>query len=132
PVSLTRHVVRAPFGGEVIGRQIAVGQQVSGMEEAFTIADLSTVWVEVTVYARDLDAVRPGQDVVVHVRGDSLSVPVGRGTVRYVGPLVGEATRTARALVTLPNPDGRWRPGTFVSAEVVQGEETVPVAVRRE
>src|SRR5690606_29520070 len=50
PVSLTRHVVRAPFGGEVIGRQIAVGQQVSGMEEAFTIADLSTVWVEVTVY----------------------------------------------------------------------------------
>ena len=132
PTSLTRYAVRAPFGGEVIDRQIAVGQHVSGMEEVFTIADLSTVWVEVTVYARDLDAVRPGQAVVVHARGDSLSGPVGRGTVRYVGPLVGEATRTARALVTLDNPDGRWRPGTFVSAEVVQGEETVPVAVRRE
>jgi cobalt-zinc-cadmium efflux system membrane fusion protein len=51
--------------------------------------------------------------------------------VQYVGPLVGEATRTARALVTLPN-GGQWRPGMFVSAEVVQDEETVPVAVRRE
>lgn len=132
PVSLTRYVVRAPVGGEVLDRQIAVGQHVSGTEEVFTLADLSTVWVELTVYARDLDAVRPGQDVVVHARGDSLSGPIGRGIVGYVGPLVGEATRTARALVTLPNPGGRWRPGTFVSAEVVQGEETVPVAVRRE
>jgi cobalt-zinc-cadmium efflux system membrane fusion protein len=132
PHSLTRYAVRAPLGGEVIDRQVAIGQHVTGTEEAFTIADLSTVWVEVTVYARDLDAVRPGQDVVVHARGDSLTGPVGRGTVRFVGALVGEATRTARALVTLPNLDGRWRPGLFVSAEVVQDEETVPVAVRRE
>jgi cobalt-zinc-cadmium efflux system membrane fusion protein len=131
PTSLTRYAVRSPIGGEVIARDIAVGQHVSGMEEAFTVADLSTVWVEVTVYAGDLNAVRAGQEVVVRARGDE-NGPVGHGTVRYVGPLVGEATRTAQALVTLANPGGRWRPGMFVTAEVVQGEETVPVAVRRE
>lgn len=132
PTSLTRYTVRAPIGGEVIARDIAVGQHVTGTEEAFTLADLSTVWVEVTVYAGDLPVVRPGQEVVVRARGDG--GPVGRGTVRYVGPLVGEATRTAKALVTLPNDAGArpWRPGMFVNAEVVQGEEMVPVAVRRE
>jgi cobalt-zinc-cadmium efflux system membrane fusion protein len=129
PTSLTRYAVRAPIGGEVIARDVAVGQHVTGTEEAFTVADLSTVWVEVTVYARDLSTVEAGQDVIVRAREDESLV--GRGAVRYVGPLVGEATRTARALVTLPN-DGRWRPGMFVTAEVVQGEEVVPVAVRRD
>jgi cobalt-zinc-cadmium efflux system membrane fusion protein len=131
PSVLTRYAVRSPVDGEVIARDVSLGQHVGGEEEAFVIADLSDVWVEVTVYARDLGVVRPGQEVFVHVRGDSLAGPSGRGRVQYVGPLVGEATRTARALVTLPN-GGQWRPGMFVSAEVVQDEETVPVAVRRE
>jgi cobalt-zinc-cadmium efflux system membrane fusion protein len=131
PTSLTRYAVRAPTGGQVVERNLAVGQHVSGMEEAFVVADLSTVWVEATVYASDLDGVRAGQAAVVRAEGDTLGATVGRGTVRYVGPIVGEATRTARALVVLPN-DGRWRPGQFVTVALVQDEETVPVAVRAE
>jgi cobalt-zinc-cadmium efflux system membrane fusion protein len=133
PASLTTFILRAPTAGEVIERRLSVGEHVTGSEEVFTIADLSTVWVEVTVYAGDLWAVRPGQDVVVTARAnDEVSAPIGRGTVRYVGPLIGEATRTARALVTLSNSEGRWRPGEFVMAEIAQGEEMVPVAVRTE
>jgi cobalt-zinc-cadmium efflux system membrane fusion protein len=46
-----------------------------------------------------------------------------------VGPVVGEATRTAVARVVLPNPKGIWRPGLFVAATVELEEMTVPVAV---
>jgi cobalt-zinc-cadmium efflux system membrane fusion protein len=46
--------------------------------------------------------------------------------------VVGETTRSAEAHVHIPNPDGRWRPGLFVTVEVVQEEVTVPVAVAPE
>lgn len=130
--SLTRYALRAPTGGQVVGRTLAVGQEVMGSEEAFVIADLSTVWVEVTVYARDLDAVRVGQPVVVTAQRDGEGGPVGRGTIRYVGALVGEATRSARAVVALPNDEGRWRPGMFVTAALVEETTEVPLAVRAE
>jgi cobalt-zinc-cadmium efflux system membrane fusion protein len=51
------------------------------------------------------------------------------GTISYVGPLLGEQTRSAKARATLKNPDQRWRPGLFVTVEVVQAEAKVPVAV---
>ncbi|HZF83857.1 MAG TPA: efflux RND transporter periplasmic adaptor subunit, partial [Burkholderiaceae bacterium] len=51
------------------------------------------------------------------------------GTVAYVGSLIGEQTRTARARVTLLNPQGAWRPGLFVNVEVVAEEVAVPVSV---
>ena len=47
------------------------------------------------------------------------------GTVSYLGPLVGEETRTAVARIVLPNPDGRWRPGLFVEGIVEVGETEV-------
>ncbi len=128
--SLTRYALRAPTGGQIIERNLSVGQRVSGMEEAFVIADLSTVWVEVTVYAQDLQNVRAGQSVVVTAQGDSDGGPVGRGTISYVGPLVGEATRSAKAVVVLSNGDGRWRPGMFVTVELVQESIAVSVAVK--
>jgi cobalt-zinc-cadmium efflux system membrane fusion protein len=52
--------------------------------------------------------------------------------VSYVGALVGEQTRTAKARVVLPNPKGVWRPGLPVNIELVADEIEVPVAVSAE
>jgi cobalt-zinc-cadmium efflux system membrane fusion protein len=133
PGSLTRYAIHSPIGGEVIERQLAVGQRLAGDEEVFRIADLSTVWVEVAINARDLGSVRAGQEVIVRSLEETTEEgTIATGRLSYVGSLVGEATRTARALVTLPNPGGQWRPGQFVEVEVVRSESTVSVAVRRE
>ena len=51
------------------------------------------------------------------------------GTIAYVGALIGEQTRTARAHVVLPNPQDSWRPGLFVSVDVMSQVSQVPVAV---
>jgi len=127
--TLTRYELRAPFDGMVVEKKVAVGQAVAEDEDLFTVADLATVWVNVTVYAKDLNAVKVGQEVTV--KSDALGTQAP-GRIILLGSLVGAATRSAVARVVLPDPQGRWRPGLFVNVEVVQEEVTVPVAVRRE
>lgn len=123
---LTRLEVRAPIDGVVIEKKVATGEAVGAETNIYVIADLSTVWAEVTIYPKDLNAVKLGQKVTVHAAGIDTAA---EGTIAYVGALVGEKTRTAKARITLRNPEQRWRPGLFVAVEVVQDETKVPVAV---
>jgi cobalt-zinc-cadmium efflux system membrane fusion protein len=114
-ISYTRFEVVAPFAGTVIRKHIALGERLNVETEAFIVADLSSVWVNVSVYQKDLPYVRAGQEVVVVSKDVDLEAP---GTISYISPLVGEATRTATARVVLDNQDGQWRPGLFVTALV--------------
>jgi len=110
----------------VIEKHAAVGEAVKEDATIFVVADLSNVWAEMTVYPKDLDKVKVGQQVTV--RATALGA-TGEGRVSYVGSLVGEQTRSAKARVTLPNPERAWRPGLFVTVDLVEGEAEVPVAV---
>jgi cobalt-zinc-cadmium efflux system membrane fusion protein len=56
-------------------------------------------------------------------------MPHAQGTITYMAPVVDEKTRTALARVVLPNPDGRLRPGLFVSAEIAIGQESAAVVI---
>jgi cobalt-zinc-cadmium efflux system membrane fusion protein len=123
---LTRYEIRAPLDGVVTEKHLALGEAVKEDASIFTIADLSTVWAEMTVYPKDLNSVKLGQRVTV--RAGALNA-AAEGRVAYVGSLVGEQTRSAIARVTLPNPDRSWRPGLFVTVDLVQDEREVPVAV---
>jgi len=123
---LTRYELKAQFDGTVIKKNIAVGEAIKEDADIFAIADLSTVWVEVTIYAKDLNVVKVGQNVTV--RSEALGLKAA-GTLTYLGPLVGEQTRTAQGRVVVPNTSGQWRSGLFVTIEIVQEEVSVPVAV---
>ena len=124
--SLTRYEVRALFDGMVIEKHISVGESVKEDADIFVLADLSTVWVGVTVYAKDLNVVKTGQTVTV--KSEALGLKTA-GMLTYLGPLVGEQTRTAKGRVVVQNTEGQWRPGLFVTVEIVQEEVSVPVAV---
>ena len=123
---LTRYELKAPFDGTVIEKNIAVGEAVKEDADIFVLSDLSTVWVDVTVYAKDLNVVKAGQNVTV--RSKVLGFEA-EGALAYLGSLVGEQTRAARGIVVVQNTEGRWRPGLFVNVEIVQEEISVPVAV---
>ena len=123
---LTRYELKAQFDGTVIKKEIAVGEAIKEDADIFAIADLCTVWVGVTVYAKDLSVVKVGQNVTVRSKVLGLEED---GVLTYLGPLVGEQTRTAQGRVVVQNPEGHWRPGLFVAVEIVQEEVTVPVAV---
>lgn len=126
---LTRYEIRAPIAGVIADKQIAVGQVVREDVPIFVVADLTTVWADMTVYAKDLGTVRKGRQLTLKAAAfDAAAV----GEVAYVSPLVGEATRTAVARVVLLNPQGLWRPGLPVTGELVAEEVEVPLAVATE
>jgi membrane fusion protein, heavy metal efflux system len=123
--SLTAFDLRAPLAGTIVERNATLGEILSGERPAFVIADLRNVWVELSVSERDLARVRVGQSVRIHSPGIGESM----GAVSYLSPMLREETRTALARVALPNPDGSWRPGLFVTGSVVTGEVDAAVVV---
>lgn len=118
--------LRAPFAGTIVAKHLVLGEVVNEATSAFTIADLSRVWVNFSVAPRDLAQVRVGTPAKVTVPDLNSEVA---GTVTYVGNLIGDQTRTATARVTLANPQDAWRPGLFVSVQVVSETREVPVSV---
>jgi cobalt-zinc-cadmium efflux system membrane fusion protein len=122
----TRYEIRAPFAGTVVDKHITLGEKVGDESEIFVIADLSTVWVDLSVTQKDFPFLREGVEVTVSA---GFGVPDAKGTIDYVSPVVGEATRTATARIVLPNADGQWRPGLFVSAKISIAETQVPVMI---
>lgn len=123
---LTRYEIKSPINGVITDKQVSLGQVVTGDENVFVVADLSTVWAEMTIYAKDINAVKIGQKVTVK---SSAFEAQSAGTIAYVGALVGDQTRTAMARVILSNPDRTWRPGLPVNIELQSDEVAVPLAV---
>ncbi|MCF5052881.1 efflux RND transporter periplasmic adaptor subunit [Pseudomonas syringae] len=124
-----RYELRAPFDGVVVEKHLALGEVVSETSNAFTLSDLSQVWVTFGVFPKDLSKVRVGKPVTVSSAEMGTHV---RGTVAYVGNLLGEQTRTATVRVTVPNPDDAWRPGLFVSVQLATDTYQAKVAVPQE
>jgi cobalt-zinc-cadmium efflux system membrane fusion protein len=124
--SLESYVVTAPIAGVVATRDANVGEQ-TGERTLFTIVDHSAVWAELSVFPRDRARVRPGATVTIRL-ADSDAETEGRIERVDVQALANQAV-TARA--SLPNPDGRFLPGSFVTAEVAVAAREVPLAVRK-
>jgi cobalt-zinc-cadmium efflux system membrane fusion protein len=123
--SLASFELKTLISGTVIEKSITLGEAIDD-RDVFVIADLSTVWIDITIFQHDIEDVRVGQRV-------ELSTTSGRthaqGAINYVTPIVDETTRTGTARVVLENRGGAWRPGAFVIAKVIVGSTEVPVAV---
>ena len=126
--SLETYAIAAPLAGVVTARNANPGEQ-TGDKTLFTVADLSTVWVELSLFPRDVVKVRVGQDV--RVKSPDTGLAAG-GKVVYVAPFGQAANQTITARVLLDNPDRRWAPGLYVTAEVTLAETAVPLAIRNE
>ncbi len=124
-IDFPRYEIRAPFTGTLIEKHITLGEVVDTENTTFALADLSTVWAEITVYPRDLAHVRVGTEVEMAADGVG---PV-QGTIAYVSPTINEATRTCFARVVLDNPENRWRPGLFCLASILIAQDKVDVLV---
>jgi cobalt-zinc-cadmium efflux system membrane fusion protein len=126
-VALRRLEMRAPISGQVIARVTVLGAAVGSEAELFTIADLSTLWVEMAISPRDLPTVRLGQSVIVSGDGDTK----GEGRIVLLSPLLDPETRSARAVAELANADGQWRPGGFASVSLSTVERKVATLIPR-
>ncbi len=125
--SLQPYEVKSSIAGTVIQKNITQGEFVKEGESIYTVADLGTVWVDLNVHQKDFDKLKIGQAVTIFAGEGTANAP---GTVSYISPFGAEDTQTMLARVELSNPQGRWRPGLFVSGEIMVEEATVPLAVK--
>ena len=108
--------IRAPISGTVVERLITPGQLLAaGTTPAFTIADLSTVWVMANVFESDLAAVHDGERVTVS--GDVSPTPF-EGTVDYIGALVDPATRATAVRVLVRNRNDLLKRDMYVNVSI--------------
>lgn len=119
--------VKAPFAGTVIEKNAVPGALSDPARPLFTIADLSTVWIEANVFERDLARVVPGAPALVTVSawpGDPF-----KGKVTYIASVMDRETRTVRARVEAANRDGRLRPGMFANVLITVPAESTGKAL---
>lgn len=111
--TLTLH---APVSGVVVEKQVLQGQAVQSGQTLYTIADLSNVWVEAELREADAGAVQEGALATVEFAAFS-GRPL-RGTVEYIYPTVQNEARTLKARISIPNPEGRLKPGMYATVRL--------------
>ena len=117
--SSARIPVLAPIAGTVVERLVSPGQVVqAGQTQAFTISDLSTVWVLANVYQADLQYVKTGEDVVVQTDAFPDSF---HGRISYVSSALDPNTRTLQARVVVDNPGEKLKRDMFCTVTVTAG-----------
>lgn len=118
---------RSPIEGYVIQKQAIQGQYVTPELELYDLANLSKIWVVVTLYEYDLPFVKVGDHAQVTLsynQNQSL-----QGQINYIYPEIDTQTRTAKARVELETPAGDVKPGMFANVEIrrtVDAALTIP------
>jgi len=127
--SFTRYEITAPLDGTVVEKHIVLGEVFKeDSSPCFVIADLTSVWVDLKVHQQDLSHIRAGQTAAIK-GGEDLQT---EGTIAFVSNIVSESSRMAFARMTIPNPEGRWRPGLFVTGRIVIDEVSADVVVPKD
>jgi membrane fusion protein, copper/silver efflux system len=105
----------APRTGVVLERAATEGEFITPDTTLFRIADLREVWVVAQVYEYEAARIDPAQPAQLRVQGQTR---MRRATVEYVHPTVDPQSRTISVRLTVPNPDGALRPGSFAVVEL--------------
>lgn len=117
----------APIAGEVVERLVSRGQILTaGQTQAFTISDMSTVWVLADVYQGDLAYVHTGDEVTVET--DSYPQTF-HGRISYVSPALDPNTRTLQARIVVENRGEKLKKDMYVTAIVTAGTVSNAIAV---
>jgi len=109
-----RMTIYSPGLGIVIHKNAQEGMYLKTGSRIYTIADLSTVWIQLDAYESDLDALRYGGKITFTTEtypGETFS-----GTIAFIDPVINQLTRTAKVRVESDNQKLKLKPGMFVRA----------------
>lgn len=121
--------IRAPFAGTLVERDAVVGEAVEAGRALFTIADLSTRWLALSIPADRIDQIRLGQ--TVEARFPDLPGAVYTGRISWVDTSVDPRSRMVRARARVDDPAGRIKTGLFGDARILTGDARPAAIVPR-
>ncbi len=105
-----------PFAGTVIEKHAILGELAQPDKLIFTVADLSTLWIEANLFEKDLGRVKTGAEAVVTV--DAYPGESFQGKLTYIAAVVDKESRTVQARVEVANPGRRLKPEMFATASI--------------
>jgi membrane fusion protein, heavy metal efflux system len=108
--------LRSPIAGRVIMAKASQGQTIEPSDTLFEVADLSTLWVELVIFERDLNRVHAGD--AVEILSAAGKAEVVKGTLVHLSDLVDPVSRSAIGRVEVDNHQGLLRPGQSTSARI--------------
>lgn len=108
--------VLAPFAGTIIEKQAVLGELGQSEKPLFSIADLSSVWIETNLYEKDLGKIKTGASAVVTT--EAYPGETFKGRVTYISSVMDKESRTVRARVEVPNPDTKLKLEMFATAAI--------------
>lgn len=121
--------IRSPVDGIVIARHITKGEFIENTTTIYEIADLSTIWIEIGIYPKDLVRVKEGQMVDISRPIDG---KISQAKIIYLSPIIQDETITAKAVAEMENSSGNWRPGSFVKVNIATENAYAPIVVPKE
>ncbi|WP_406694109.1 efflux RND transporter periplasmic adaptor subunit [Singulisphaera sp. Ch08] len=129
PVST--YSIRAPFDGTILDREMIVpGVAVDITHRIFTMANLSSVWIEASVHEGDFDLLASSHEgSEIRFRSPAYLDREFEGTVIYSGDLVDEKSRSIKLLAKALNPDRLLKPGMFVEVEILSPRKKAAVQI---
>lgn len=127
--AISHYLIRAPFNGLVLTKDIVLGEHVRPDAMVFSIADLETVWLSADIYEEHIPMLAGLADQTIQVRSPLWTEKKFEAKVFYTGELVDEATRTISLRALVQNPERQLKPGMFVNVEIplVSAQETLQV-----
>jgi cobalt-zinc-cadmium efflux system membrane fusion protein len=118
-----RYIIRAPINGQVIEREVTLGELVAPEKEALLVlADPTTLWVVADVPEARLRDVALGTAAQVRI-GAAGEQPVA-GKVSFIAPSLDPNTRTVPVRIEVPNANGQLKPGMFATAVLASSHQT--------
>jgi cobalt-zinc-cadmium efflux system membrane fusion protein len=109
----------APFAGTIIEKKAVLGELATPDKSLFTVADLSVLWIESDLFEKDLGKVKVGAQATVTI--SAYPGEVFKGRLTYISSTMDKETRTVKARVEVPNPDGRLKPEMFATVAIGTG-----------
>lgn len=122
--------ITSPHTGIVTEKMASEGMRIDPGMRVYQIADLSTVWVQATVYEQDLPYVAVGQQAAMTL--PYLPGEVFEGEVAYIYPYLNEQARQVRVRLEFPNPEGLLKPGMFATVRLDRTLDEEAVVVPRD
>ncbi len=118
------HELKSPIDGVVIERELTLGEFVDTSHKAFTVADLSVLWVETAIAPDDLQKVKEGQAAIITAGGRE-----AEGKLVFVSPVINPDTRSAKAIIELQNTEGTWRSGDYANAAILTDTQNAGLVI---
>lgn len=123
---LSKTIIRAPFSGEILRRNVTQGTYLSSGDSLMTLVRSNPIWFRGTIPERYAQQLQLGQKIRIRLalRAEPLEASISR-----ISPVLDELSRALTYEVRIDNPDAQLRTGLFAEGEILLNSEATAIAI---